>query len=55
MIWEVDENLDGYVDWDELQLMYHRNKLDTTGLEPFSLYNIVQVLPRPLLDIPLSL
>lgn len=43
MIWEVDENLDGCVDWEELQLTYYRNLNDITGLEPFTLYNIVQV------------
>ena len=42
MIWEVDENLDGCVDWDEFQMMYYRNMTDTTGLEPFELFNIVQ-------------
>ena len=42
MIWEVDENLDGCVDWDEFQMMYYRNMTDTPGLEPFELFNIVQ-------------
>jgi len=42
MIWEVDENLDGCVDWEEFKLMYERNISDTTGLEPFELYNVVQ-------------
>lgn len=46
MIWEVDENLDGCVDWEELQLTYYRNRHDTTGLEPFTLYNIIQVRER---------
>eukprot|EP00501_MAST-03F_sp_TOSAG23-6_P001337 GSMAST32.ASY1.ANO1.1386.1 assembled CDS len=42
MIWEVDENLDGCVDWEEFQLMFERNMSDTTGLEPFQLFNVVQ-------------
>jgi len=42
MIWEVDENLDQCVDWEEFKLMYERNVNDTTGLEPFELYNVVQ-------------
>lgn len=42
MIWEIDENLDGVVDWEEFKIMYHRNVNDETGLEPFELFNIVQ-------------
>lgn len=42
MIWEVDENLDGCVDWEEFKLMYERNVTDKTGLEPFQLFNVVQ-------------
>uniref|UniRef100_A0A7S2RYL3 Calmodulin n=1 Tax=Mucochytrium quahogii TaxID=96639 RepID=A0A7S2RYL3_9STRA len=44
MIWEVDENLDGTVEWDEFLLTYQRNLVDVTGLEPCQLFNVVQFL-----------
>ena len=31
MIWEVDENLDNLIDFDEFQLTYYRNISDTSG------------------------
>ena len=40
MIWEVDENLDGCLDWTEFRLIFNRNILDRTGLEPSSMVSL---------------
>lgn len=42
MIWEVDEDLDGYVSREEFDIMYKRCVSDKTGLEPRKLFNLVQ-------------
>ena len=42
MIWEVDENLDRCVDFEEFALMFRRNIADTTGLEPSQLFHVAQ-------------
>ena len=43
MIWEVDENLDEFIDFDELQLTYFRNINDNTGNEPCLFFKILEV------------
>lgn len=40
MIWEVDEDLDSFVNWSEFRLMFNRNVLDQTGLEPNRLVSL---------------
>ena len=44
IIWEVDDDLDGFVSKEEFQTMYKRCISDDTGLEPRKLFNLVQFL-----------
>ena len=44
IIWEVDDDLDGYVSRDEYHTMYKRCISDETGLEPRKLFNLTQFL-----------
>ena len=44
MIWEVDDDLDGCLSWPEFRLMFTRNTMDKTGLEPSKMFNLVQFL-----------
>lgn len=46
MIWEVDENADGKIDWDEFQLVYYRNVVDKTENEPTAFFHILEVINR---------
>mmetsp|Transcript_14951 Transcript_14951/g.14546 ORF Transcript_14951/g.14546 Transcript_14951/m.14546 type:complete len:80 (+) Transcript_14951:111-350(+) len=41
IIWEVDDDLDGYVSKQEFLTMYKRCISDETGLEPRKLFNLV--------------
>jgi hypothetical protein len=50
MIWEVDENLDDMIDFDELQLTYYRNINDTTGSEPCLFFRLLEV--RQFVELP---
>ena len=44
MLWEVDEDLDNKLTWTEFKLMFTRNILDKTGLEPSRMFNLTQFL-----------
>ena len=43
-VWEVDEDLDQCISWNEMKLMYTRNLMDKTGLEPNRIFNLTQFL-----------
>jgi len=42
MVWEVDDDADGCVDWEELRDMFHRIRRDQSGFEPRKLFNLVE-------------
>ena len=44
IIWEVDDDLDGYVNLEEYYMMYKRCTTDTENKEPRKLFNLVQFL-----------
>lgn len=44
MVWEVDEDLDQCLNWAEFKLMFTRNVLDKTGLEPSRMFFLTQFL-----------
>ena len=43
-IWEVDDDNDGAVDWDEFRAMYYRVRNDDTNCEPRRLFNLIDFL-----------
>ena len=42
LIWEVDEDSDGCLSWQEFKNMFYRVRNDKTGWEPRQLYNVVE-------------
>ena len=42
MIWEVDEDCDGLISWEEFKAMFYRVRHDKTGWEPRRLFNVVE-------------
>uniref|UniRef100_A0A7S2DA72 EF-hand domain-containing protein n=1 Tax=Haptolina brevifila TaxID=156173 RepID=A0A7S2DA72_9EUKA len=42
MVWEVDEDCDGGVDWEEFKSMFHRVRHDKSGWEPRRMFNVVE-------------
>ena len=41
-IWEVDDDADGKVDWEEFKGMFYRIRDDQSGYEPRKLFNVVE-------------
>ena len=42
IIWEVDEDANGWIDWDNFVQLYVRCRKDRTGQEPTRLYNLIE-------------
>ena len=42
MIWEIDEDCDGHVSWEEFKSMFYRVRHDKSGWEPRRLFNLVE-------------
>lgn len=43
-IWEVDDDADGRIDWDEFRTLFFRVRDDQTGYEPRKFFNVVEFL-----------
>ena len=44
VVWEVDDDLDGGVNWDEMQILFKRNLMANSGLEGSFLFHLVYFL-----------
>ncbi|EKX43252.1 hypothetical protein GUITHDRAFT_153302 [Guillardia theta CCMP2712] len=42
MIWEVDDDCDGMIDWENFVRLYVRCRRDKTGCEPKRLFNLIE-------------
>lgn len=42
MVWEVDDDADGCINWDEFRTMFYRVRDDQTGYEPRKLFNVIE-------------
>ena len=42
MIWEVDEDCDRAINWEEFKSMFYRVRHDKTGWEPRRLFNVIE-------------
>jgi calmodulin len=42
LIWEVDEDCDSMISWEEFKAMFYRVRHDKTGWEPRRLFNLVE-------------
>uniref|UniRef100_A0A7S3RNL6 EF-hand domain-containing protein n=1 Tax=Emiliania huxleyi TaxID=2903 RepID=A0A7S3RNL6_EMIHU len=42
MMWEVDEDADGALEWSEFKLMYQRVRADKSGWEPRKLFTMIE-------------
>ena len=42
LIWEVDEDCDGQLSWEEFKAMFYRVRHDKSGWEPRRLFNLVE-------------
>lgn len=42
LLWEVDEDLSGFIHWEEFKHAYKRAAEDKTGKEPRKMYNVIE-------------